>query len=78
MGQACDPTRWYFVVKCEECGEIIPLEVAPSPEQEPWPKMHARLLPCPRCHVEGSYRSAQIERQRGQAGNYGSPASMEL
>jgi hypothetical protein len=78
VGHAYDPARWYFVVKCEECGEIIPLAVAPSPEQEPRPKTYATLVPCPRCHVEGAYRSGQIERRRGEAGSPGPAAAMEM
>jgi hypothetical protein len=66
MGQAYDPNRWYFVVQCEQCGEVIPLALAPSPEQDPTPKMHAIQLPCPCCHREGNYRVGQIERWRGQ------------
>ena len=73
MGHAYDPSRWYFVVTCERCGEAIPLSLAPSPEQDPQPKMHAIQLPCPCCHLEGNYLAGQIERWRGQTANYNSP-----
>jgi hypothetical protein len=68
MGHAYDPRRWYFTVKCETCGEIIPLAWAPSPEQDPHARSHATQLPCPQCHREGFYLSGQIKRRQGEGG----------
>jgi len=67
MGHAYDPRRWYFMVTCERCGEVIALSLAPSPEQDPHVKAHATQLPCPNCHREGFYLSNQIERRRAMA-----------
>ena len=74
MGRAYDSNIWYFFVTCKDCGENIPLAVAPSPEQVADSRCPARQLPCPRCHHEGAYPSGQIGRQRGQTAGYHLPA----
>ena len=70
MGRAYDPNYCYYVVTCRECGEVIPLAMAPSPEEEPEARSQARQTPCPRCHVEGSYSPDMIGRRRGHTAGY--------
>ena len=70
MGRAYDPDHWYYFVTCQDCGEVISLAEAPSPEQEPDARCPARQMPCPRCHREGHYVSRQIARRLGETRCY--------
>lgn len=70
MGRAYDSNYWYYVVTCQQCGEVIPLALAPSPEEKPNAKCPARQMPCPHCHIEGAYPPSQIGRRRGHTEGY--------
>jgi ribosomal protein S27E len=60
-----EPGKWYFAVDCAKCGEAIPFEEAPPPEDDPSPKHRGIRVRCPDCHEEYTYAPALISRREG-------------
>ena len=60
-----EPDKWYFCAICSNCGESIPFEQAPSPEENPHP-LHRRVqVDCPHCRTNATYDGSAIVRQQG-------------
>ena len=56
MANSIEPGKWYVVVDCAKCGEAIPFEETPSPEDAP--DLQYRTVSdweCPNCGHQGIY-----------------------
>jgi hypothetical protein len=63
MAEAFDPHDWYFVVRCAECFEYVPLGEAPPIDAPVEPKFVELRVICPHCGSEQGYRADEVSRQ---------------
>jgi predicted RNA-binding Zn-ribbon protein involved in translation (DUF1610 family) len=64
-GEKTKPDGWYFFISCRSCGNDLIFAEAPSPEDEPKPRVRGVKSTCPHCGKAHSYRANEV--RRGQA-----------
>ena len=63
MDEDFDPHEWYFVVRCTDCLDYIPLGEAPPIDAPVEPRFIELRAICPSCGLEQGYRAADVSRQ---------------
>jgi hypothetical protein len=63
MDEDFDPHDWYFVVRCAECLDYIPLGEAPPIFAPVEPKFVELRAICPGCGIEQGYGAVDVSRQ---------------
>lgn len=63
MLKSLEPGKYYFVVDCAKCCELIPFAEAPTPEDDPEPTYRTITdLRCPTCEHSDIYAPALMKR----------------